>query len=394
MTPGRVLRALRPAEWAVLGFWGLAALRLSLQGRVSSLGGGSFDTRSREVFVVLCISGTLLLARSYFKTAAPVPPRLRPLLAISFAVCALPAPLAFWVRINHPIWLQWETFDTANRLFQVSLLFVLTAGAATPTMAAWLFSARELRLRPESTAAQVARAALASLVTHLREWWPLLVMISSYWLMDELIGAPANGGYDEVMRDIDRVLGFGVEPVLRLERIVNVPLSEWCAFSYTFYAFEYPLCLGAIFAAGGRSALREGVTALTIALGVAFFSYSVVPVRGPVLSMEFQVPLDMYLNGPTKEMLMDRTRIIWDCFPSLHTAASMLLSWACFRHARRVFWLTLPMIATTPFACVYLRYHYLVDVLAGAALAGALMWLTPRLLVAGAREAGAARQGS
>ena len=77
---------------------------------------------------------------------------------------------------------------------------------------------------------------------------------------------------------------------------------------------------------------------------------------------------------------MDRTRITYDCFPSFHTAGALLLSWGCWRHARKVFWLTLPMVASIPFACVYLRYHYVIDVVAGIALASVLAWATPRLL--------------
>ena len=101
---------------------------------------------------------------------------------------------------------------------------------------------------------------------------------------------------------------------------------------------------------------------------------------GPVLAQRFEVSLDLYYVRDMKEMLMDRARITWDCFPSMHTAGSMLMSWLCWRHARRMFWLTLPMEASTPFACVYLRYHYVVDVIAGVALFLFVVWVTPKLL--------------
>lgn len=384
----RLLRALRPAEWAVVGFIGLAVARLWWRGGLGALSGGGTDLRSRELFVVLCIVGAGVLGRDSLRVKAPVPETLRGPLLLGLVVCALPAPLALWVRVNDPIWSRWSSFDFSDRLFQLGLLFVLVAGAAAPTMALWFFVAREVRARPGVRAGQLVRDGLRGLAASLREWWPLLTMISSYWLMDGIIGQPANGGFDETMRSIDRVLGFGHEPVRVLERVINVPLSEWCAFSYTFYAFEYAVCIGAVYAAGGHLALREIVTALTIGLGLTFLSYTLVPVKGPVLAMTFEVPLELYLNSATKDALMDQTRIIWDCFPSFHTAGSMLMSWACFRHARRVFWLTLPMILTTPFACVYLRYHYAIDVLAGAALAGALMWLTPKLLAAYRAEPG------
>jgi membrane-associated phospholipid phosphatase len=78
---------------------------------------------------------------------------------------------------------------------------------------------------------------------------------------------------------------------------------------------------------------------------------------------------------------MDRNRIMFDCFPSLHTSAAMLLSWGCYRYSRRIFWLTLPIVALTPLSCVYLRYHYVVDCIAGIALTVALMLVTPRVAV-------------
>lgn len=75
---------------------------------------------------------------------------------------------------------------------------------------------------------------------------------------------------------------------------------------------------------------------------------------------------------------MDATRITWDCFPSMHTCCTMLMGWIAFRHVRKLFWWLLPMIVSMPLACVYLRYHYVVDVLAGLALAVVMAKVTPR----------------
>jgi membrane-associated phospholipid phosphatase len=142
----------------------------------------------------------------------------------------------------------------------------------------------------------------------------------------------------------------------------------------------YPLCLGAVFMVGGRLAFRETATAVGLALAVSLASYMLIPVKGPVLSRAFDVPLDFWIVGPIKEAMMDKTRITYDCFPSFHTAGAVLLSWGCWRHARKVFWWTIAPSASIPFACVYLRYHYVVDVLAGLAMSALLMWSVPRLL--------------
>jgi membrane-associated phospholipid phosphatase len=182
------------------------------------------------------------------------------------------------------------------------------------------------------------------------------------------------------MQAIDRFLFFGVDPVLALQRFIWAPLSEWLAFSYSFYALFYSISLAAIFMVGGRRALREGITAMCLGMSVTYVSYSLIPVAGPAMSMHFEVSLDLYYIKEVKEMLMDRSRISYDCFPSFHTAGSLIMSWLCWRHARRVFWVTLPMVASTPLACVYLRYHYVTDVLAGGLLFVAVAWVVPRLL--------------
>jgi membrane-associated phospholipid phosphatase len=45
---------------------------------------------------------------------------------------------------------------------------------------------------------------------------------------------------------------------------------------------------------------------------------------------------------------------------------------------RKLFWAILPIVASMPFACVYLRYHYVIDVIAGLALAVVMIGVTTR----------------
>jgi len=91
------------------------------------------------------------------------------------------------------------------------------------------------------------------------------------------------------------------------------------------------------------------------------------------------VPLDMYMVGPIKEAMMDATRISYDCFPSMHTCCTILLGISAWTWARRLFWIISPIVVLMPLACVYLRYHYVIDILVGAALAPALVWLSKKL---------------
>ena len=92
----------------------------------------------------------------------------------------------------------------------------------------------------------------------------------------------------------------------------------------------------------------------------------------------FATDLSLFYLKPLKELLMDSMRVPRDCFPSLHTAVTLVIASALYRYARPLFLLFLPIVITIPLACVYLRYHYVVDVLAGTALAAGASRLAER----------------
>ena len=147
-------------------------------------------------------------------------------------------------------------------------------------------------------------------------------------------------------------------------------LSEWMAFSYTFYAIEVLLVFAFLYLGDKMEALGEYVWMMVWCLILGYVGYVHVPAQGPVFTQKFSMSLDLYYMSDIKAALMDATRIERDCFPSLHTAISAVCLFTAWKHLRTFFWVTVPMMATIPFACIYLRYHYAVDVLAGLLLAG------------------------
>jgi membrane-associated phospholipid phosphatase len=199
-----------------------------------------------------------------------------------------------------------------------------------------------------------------------------------------ILGYPIIGGVlqrwgsrsdDALMATIDRLLFLGLDPVSALQSWINRPLSEWLAFCYSFYVPLFPITMGVFYALAPRSAFSELVFSLTTTLAVGYVAYTFVPVQGPMFTQHFSVSLDSYYLEGIKAQLIDRYRIDRDCFPSLHTAIYLVCSLAAWRHVRRYFWLLLPIAASVPLACLYFRYHYAIDVLAGAALALAVSGL-------------------
>jgi len=69
----------------------------------------------------------------------------------------------------------------------------------------------------------------------------------------------------------------------------------------------------------------------------------------------------------------------YDCFPSGHTELTILAWWSSRKLGNRLFWLYFAYTPSIIFATVYLRYHYSVDVLAGAIVAVALILAAPSI---------------
>jgi hypothetical protein len=334
-------------------------------------------SRGRRVLIALCGVGVLHLARTF--RALPWPEGTAGLSRRWWLAIGLPLLPCIAVWLDNPVLadlLHSGDDRLDNQLGRLLTLAIQVIGVASVGFAPWLAVGLHLKTHRRFIAGPFFSDAARGLAANAREWFPILVLISGYSWMGLVMNLTPVVDRDGWMVAADRFLFFGADPTQGLEAIINRPLSVWLAFSYSFYAVLYPLCLGGVYLRAGRLALRESLFAVGTALAIAYVLYWAVPVKGPILTRAFDQPLDLYLIQNVKEAMMDRTRIAWDCFPSMHTCATLLLSWCCWRHLRPVFWATLPMVASMPLACVYLRYHYVVDVLAGVVLAVAMVALT------------------
>lgn len=337
--------------------------------------------RTVSVFFALGLVGAVALAREM--SALPWPPgteRLERFHMRALLAAAFPLSFATVLALSTPtLWAEVSKARAAQLIPMTATLFLRVVGVGLPTILLWLAIGLELKRHGNFELKRFVLMQGRDFAGVLRDWVPLLFILSAYAWMDAVVGGKMSEEQDALMASIDRTIFFGHDPNELMQSIIVRPLSEWLAFAYSFYAVLYPLVLGAVFLFGGRRALRESAFTIGAALLVSYVSYSLIPVKGPVLTRTFDVSLDLYLLASVKEAMMDATRITWDCFPSMHTCCSILLAWCAWRHVRRLFWWVLPIVASMPLACVYLRYHYVIDVLAGLVLAVVMTQVTKRL---------------
>ena len=386
----RWARAIRPLEWALLGFALFVLVRVGP--RVFLEWRELAGLRTVTVFLALALVAFVDLTRQFRATPWPDGAAgVRRMQRVLLPVAALPLVGAALAAVtNAALREQVLAARAAQAIPMLATVVLRVAGFGLPTLALWVGLGLHVKEVGELQARRFLSDSVAGLARLLRDWTPILLILSAYAWMDAVVQGHLAPEQDALMASLDRALFGGVDPLDLVARLIATPLSEWLAFAYSFYAVLYPLVLGGISMFAGRTALREACFTVGVALLLGYVSYSLIPVKGPLLTRTFDVSLEYYLIGPVKEALMDATRITWDCFPSMHTCCTVLLGWSAWRHVRRLFWFILPIVVSMPLACVYLRYHYVIDVVAGLALAAAMIALTSRFRAALVRDEEAA----
>ena len=211
----------------------------------------------------------------------------------------------------------------------------------------------------------------------LRGWYPVLLIPITYKELSYLIPLIHPHDFDATLAAIDQRL-FGVHPTVWLERLTWPPLSEVLQLTYSSYYF-LPLVLGVVlWRKGWFEKFDFWVFIVVLGFYVSYLGYIAVPAVGPRFLpsiLEAQtIPLTgVWLFQPVREMLDRAEGITRDCFPSGHTELTLLVLYYARKFHRPVFWWLLPLGTGVIVSTVYLRYHYVVDVVAGALVAGAIV---------------------
>ena len=210
---------------------------------------------------------------------------------------------------------------------------------------------------------------------------------ATYFVLRFLLPLANPNSLDEPLYRLDIRL-FGVEPTLWMDQFVNSATTEWFAFFYFAY---FPLLASFLFPILLFERREPIVSEFTLGLFMLFcighFFYFVVPGFGPYRHLadlyHHQLP-----NGRWYQMVIAAVSnggAQKDIFPSMHTGAPTFLAMFAFRNRKsmpyRVVWAVVAFFAINIIgATLFLRWHYLVDVIAGFSLAAFCVWVCPRFV--------------
>ncbi len=170
---------------------------------------------------------------------------------------------------------------------------------------------------------------------------------------------------------------FHFEPAMAWDRYVNPATTEW----FSFFYFGYFLLMAAhvvpiLFFGRRKQIAGEFTFAILLLFSIGHTLYMVVPGYGPYRAMAdaFQHP---FPHGIWHDLVMNAVHsggAQMDIFPSLHTGAPTLLALFSYRNRDKLpFKYTWPVVtfctANIIVATMFLRWHYLIDVVVGFGLA-------------------------
>ena len=189
----------------------------------------------------------------------------------------------------------------------------------------------------------------------------------SFYAMGAAVPLLGNPGVDGLLLKWDRALA-GETPAVAWESWLTPWLEDLAMGGYLFF-FYYLIAGPGHYCIRDVRLFRACMVGLFTMYGLGFMGYTVLPAGGPQCCMTFARPLHgpWLLDWTLQAVNQASNRM--DAFPSMHLAASLYLLLFDWRHLRRRFWWVLAPCLLLWFSTIYLRFHYLVDLLAGTAVA-------------------------
>jgi len=282
----------------------------------------------------------------------------------------------------HPLsWRRWAVIDLALTSYYALFVAAVLLGSgpnrdlALPAVLA--------NLAVFAAAAAFHRSAWAERFTLFKDALYRTVIFGSFLIgyleLQIVLPAITTRVVDAQVYAADLAL-FGFEPALAWDRFVTPARVEWFAFFYYLHFLVLASHVLPLVLCGGRGQLlARFVVGILFVFCVGHLSYLAVPGYGPFWYFRGRFVHEPLVGGTFWNLV--RTAVAAggaekDIFPSLHTAGpSFVAIFAYLHRSRRPFcwtWAPLVFIAANIIgATLFLRWHYIVDVVAGLVLATA-----------------------
>ncbi len=242
--------------------------------------------------------------------------------------------------------------------------------------------------------AWLAETRRTKLVIGIHRWYCYLLVLFVFKEIYLMVHPIHPTDYDQLLISVDHWL-FGVNPTQWLYRFSNPVLTELLQTAYFSYYLIFILVGVEIYRRYPVENFDHAAFLIVYGFYLSYLGYFLLPAVGPRFTLHDFASIDHDLPGifftnifrtiinagesipvahPNPIEVVQR-----DVFPSGHTQLTLICTYLAFHYqlkSRRVIAVlaTLLIIAT-----VYLRYHYVIDILAGAAFFLLTVWTGNKL---------------
>lgn len=205
-------------------------------------------------------------------------------------------------------------------------------------------------------------------------YYPVAMNVA-FMLLGPTIKGATEWRADDLLRRVDaRLIGDNLS--LRIEHLVSPALNDLMSLGYMFFML---LLFGSlIFYLFWSPYLARCYRGLFSVYGLGFIGYTLLPAAGPYVALadSFSTPIQGGWPSALNTLMVTSGSNHVDVFPSLHVAVSLFLWLTLLKDHRRLGIIMAPMMAVLWASTIYLRYHYCIDVIVGAATAAITFVLT------------------
>lgn len=244
--------------------------------------------------------------------------------------------------------------------------------------------------------ARAERFTGSRMLRWVHDWQAFPLVVFTYKQIYFLIGPIHNGkDCDQLLIAADRWL-FKADPTVWLALLSTPWLTEGVQIAYSlFYVFFIAIGLE-LYRKNGHLLFRQFSFAIVYGFFISYLGYFFLPAVGPRFTLHDFSQINADLPGlfftPFLRRFIDfcesiplgvansiaMARAQRDVFPSGHVMMTLVSVVLAYKYRVKVRYLVLVLGTLLIFATVYLRYHYVIDILAGAFLAVPCLLTTER----------------
>jgi membrane-associated phospholipid phosphatase len=214
------------------------------------------------------------------------------------------------------------------------------------------------------------------------DWLPFLLLSACYYALYTNLMLRINPHTADVtLSKIDAAL-LGDQASFLLESWINPWLTDFFNLIYFSYVFSLPAIALYFYLSKEEKVFRRVMMGYLTLMLMGIASYLLVPAIGPASYFAEKYTHDLHGHAVSRgvDYIIWAGRVGYDCFPSLHVGIPILLSLYLRDHRRKFFIPALIYVGLMCCATIYLRYHYVVDVMASFIYAPVAYWLNDFLL--------------